>query len=376
MLTSKAIQQSAKSAGSSSSSAASSSSKAKFGFIPNKDAIKMNPCLIVLETFQSFLENLEMNQIAAVLSVCPHLANSSELNNFMEILTPMAVGLVNQLGISSSNLKQIISMLSKYVASPYDAQRIAAVGLYSQMVPLKPTGEIASVIMLHLNSALNDPNPLIRGFCIRGFAYVGNLSQHDIDKYSETSLSALLKGIDDNNNSITNSFINIPLESVCGLSRLLTTLPNDKLETFQISLAIRIRPFYENSSDDIREAAILLFGNLCQINQSILPKKNDDNDDGITITGSSISEALKEQLLSNLFSMLLHLSEKSLAIVRACKITLRKLCALLGAPKVNNLIQSHLIDYGQLNYDFFIVNLMKIIVSSRNFFFKNLLIEF
>lgn len=347
MLTSKATQ-SAKSGGA--SNASTTSSKAKFGFIPNKDAIKMNPCLIVLETFQSFLDNLEMDQIAAVLNVCPHLASSTELNNFMEILTPMAVGLVNQLGIGSSNLKQVISMLSRYVASPYDAQRIAAVGLYSQMVPLKPTGEISSVIMLHLNSALNDPNPLIRGFCIRGFAYVGNLSQHDIDKYSETSLSALLKGIDDNG---ANNFINIPLESIRGLSRVLTTLPTDKLDAFQISLAIRIRPFYENSSIDIREAAILLFG-------TVIGSNNDNNSND---ENACISEALKEQLLSNLFSMLLHLCETSITIVRACKITLRKLCGLISAPKVNNLIQSHLIDYGQLNYDFFIVNLMKIIVS-------------
>lgn len=361
MLTSKAAQSSGSS--STGSASTSTSSKAKFGFIPNKDAIKMNPCLIVLETFQSFLDNLEMDQISAVLNVCPQLASSTELNNFMEILTPMAVGLVNQLGIVSSNLKQVITMLSKYVASPYDAQRIAAVGLYSQMVPLKLTGEIASVIMLHLNSALNDPNPLIRGFCIRGFAYVGNLAQHDIDKYSETSLSALLKGIDDNN---PNSFINIPLESVRGLSRVITTLPTNKLETFQISLAIRIRPFYENAAIDIREAAILLFGNLCEINQQSVATTASDVDvmtNGINEI-PSITEALREQLLSNLFSMLLHLCENSSVIVRACKITLRKLCSLVGAPKVNNLIQSHLIDYGQLNYDFFIVNLMKIIVSN------------
>lgn len=344
-----------------------SSSKSKFGFIPNKEAVKMNPCLIVLETFQSFLDTLEMDQIAAVLSVCPHLASSSELNNFMEILTPMAVGLVNQLGISSSYLKQVIATLSKYVASPYDAQRIAAVGLYSQMVPLKPTGEIASVIMLHLSSALSDPNPLIRGFCVRGFAYVGHLCQHDIDKYSEASVSALLKGVDDNN---PNSFINIPLESLRGLSRVLTTLPADKMETFQISLSIRIRPFYENGSVDIREAAILLFGSLCQIES----KSSGENGIGdanekrvstekLTPVTTPVSEALKEQLLGNLFSMLLHLSENKSIIVRACKVTLRKLCSLIDAPKVNNLIQSHLIDYGQLNYDFFIVNLMKIIVS-------------
>lgn len=208
----------------------SNGQKSKFGFQSN--TIKMNPCKIVLETFQKFLTTLEMEQMLAVLSVHPNLASSTELSNFMELLTPMAVGLVNQLGIQSMQLKQTVTVLTKYVSSPYDPQRIAAVGLFSQLIPLKPIGEIASVIMLHLNSALADPNPLVRGLCIRGLAYVGVLSEHDVDKYSEISLTALLKGVDD---YTPGCLINVPLESMLGLSRILTALPRDKLENFQVS---------------------------------------------------------------------------------------------------------------------------------------------
>lgn len=39
-----------------------SNSKTKFGFTPN--AAKMNPCLVILETFQEFLDNLEMEQVS------------------------------------------------------------------------------------------------------------------------------------------------------------------------------------------------------------------------------------------------------------------------------------------------------------------------
>lgn len=287
--------------------------KSKFGFVPNKDAIKMNPCLVVLQTFQSLLANLEMEQICAVLSVCPHLASSAELNNFMELMTPMAVGLVNQLGITSAHLSQTVTVLSRYVSSPYDPQRIAAVGLYSQLIPLKPSGEIASVIMLHLNSALSDPNPLVRGFCVRGLAYVGELSPHDIEKYSEISLSALLKGVDDFN---ADCLINVPLESMLGLSRIMTSLPRDKLENFQVSLAVRIRPFFENSSAEIREAAILLFGDLCQTKIGSTPSAIFNPEDSACTEDGNVSDALREQLLTNFFSMLLHLSESDAQIVR------------------------------------------------------------
>lgn len=269
----------------------------------------MNPCQTVLEAFVAFLANVEMEQLSNVLAVYPRLASSTDLNHFMELLTPMAKALVNQLGITSTAMAQTVTALSKYVASPYDNQRIASVGLYSQLIPQKPSGDLTTVIMQHLNSALGDPNPLVRGFCIRGMAYVGDLNEHDVDKYSEMSLTALLKGIDDTN---SHCYINIPLESMKGLSRIVTALHKEKLETFQVSLAIRIRPFFENPSVDIREAAILLFGDLCRIKGS---HTGSPSHTPVT-TLTPVTEALREQLFANFFSLLLHLSETESRIVR------------------------------------------------------------
>lgn len=48
---------------------------------------------------------------------------------------------------------------------------------------------------------------------------------------------------------------------------------------------------------------------------------------------------------------------------QACKVTLRKVCVLINAPKVNAMVQSHLLDHGQLNYDMFINVFIKLIVS-------------
>lgn len=56
---------------------------------------------------------------------------------------------------------------------------------------------------------------------------------------------------------------------------------------------------------EIREAAILLFGDLCKI-------KEDASDDEPTPT----TEALKEQIFSNFFLLLLHLSENNIQIDR------------------------------------------------------------
>ncbi|XP_058977775.1 maestro heat-like repeat-containing protein family member 1 isoform X1 [Musca domestica] len=328
----------------------STGSKNKFGFVPNKESIKLNPCQIVLETFQKFLDSLEMEQIATVLTVHTHLASSTDLKNFIELLTPMAIGVSNQIDIDSSEMKNIVTTLSKYVASPYDAQRVAAVGLFSRMVPLKPCGEISANIMNHLTNALSDPNAIVRGLSIQGMGYVGLLNDDDIEKYDETAITALLKGVDD---TVSDCLINIPLESMRGLSRILQNLPSDRVETFHVSLAIRIRPFFGSYSLEIREAAIILFGDLCESKIAVK--------DGTASPSESSNEALREQLIANLFPLLLHLSEGEASIIRACKGTLRKVCRLLNSLKINDMAQRHLLDHGQLNYNNFIIDFVKVI---------------
>ncbi|EDW00462.1 maestro heat-like repeat-containing protein family member 1 [Drosophila grimshawi] len=323
----------------------------KFGFVPNKELTKLNPCQIALETFQAFLNNLEMEQIATVLTINPQLAASTDWHSYIELLTPMAIGMANQLQLSSPSMRQLVNALSKYVASPYDGQRVAAVGFYSRLVPLKPSGELVSLIMLHLSAALSDPNPVVRGLSLQGMGYVGQLGEHESSRFSELAIQALLKGVDDN---VGDCLINIPLESMRGLSRILQALPSERVEPFHVSLAIRIRPFFGSYSMEMREAAIILFGDLCE----------SKHDDGSSSPTSSM-EALREQLFANLFPLLLHMSEIEPAIVTACKSTLRRVCQLLRAVRVNEIAQQHLSNdadqLNQLNYSSFVVDFVKVI---------------
>ncbi|XP_026846537.1 maestro heat-like repeat-containing protein family member 1 [Drosophila persimilis] len=325
-------------------------SKSKFGFVPNKELIKLNPCQIALETFQAFLTNLEMEQIANVLTVTSNLASSADWHSYIELLTPMAIGLGHQLQLGSPQMRQLVNSLSKYVASPHDGQRVAAVGLFSRLVPLKPVGELASCVMMHLGAALSDPNAVVRGLSIQGMGFVGQLGEHEAPRYAEAAIAALLKGVDD---PVGDCLINIPLESMRGLSTILRALPSSRVESFHVSLTIRIRPFFGNYSLEMREAAIILFGDLCEGKQ----------DDGSSSPSSSSMEALREQLIANLFPLLLHLSEGEAAIVSACRGTLQRVCRLLNAPRVMEMAHQQLGEENghQLNYSTFVVDFVKLI---------------
>lgn len=282
------------------SSASKNAKGTRFGFINNRDVVKVNPAQVVMDSFVKLMDILENDQAKTVLQSFPQMASSTNLNNFMEFLTPLAVAIGNSCNINSGEMKDIVNEMSKYSTSTCDAHRIAIIGFYSQLVPLQPCGEIVKTIMLHLTAALSDCNANVRAFCIRGLAFISALNKYDVEKYSELALAALLKGIDDFN---ANCFINIPLESLRGLSRVIESIPKDKLDLFEVSLTIRIRPFFDNQSVEIREAAILLFGDLCHQTK-------------VKNNGKEISEALREQLITNLFPFLLHMSENESIIVR------------------------------------------------------------
>jgi hypothetical protein len=53
---------------------------------------------------------------------------------------------------------------------------------------------------------------------------------------------------------------------------------------------------------------------------------------------------------------------KLICLLQACKYALRQASPLLGAEKINAMMQDHLIDAGSLQYPDFIADLVKIIV--------------
>lgn len=48
---------------------------------------------------------------------------------------------------------------------------------------------------------------------------------------------------------------------------------------------------------------------------------------------------------------------------QASKVTLRKISNIINAPKVNEMVQSHILEHGNLQYDHFMVSFLKLIVS-------------
>lgn len=121
-------------------------------------------------------------------------------------------------------------------------------------------------------------------------------------------------------------------------------------------MAIRIRPFFENKSAEIRELAISLFGQLC-VQQS-----------EVVQSSTGISEEFEEQVYRYFFPLLLHLSETENSVVIATRLTIKKAVLLMeDKTKTRDLIEKNLLEYGHLNYDIFLWDLLRVVNEEFSF---------
>lgn len=91
----------------------------------------------------------------------------------------------------------------------------------------------------------------------------------------------------------------IILETMLSFSKLLQKMEGYKLNSFQITAAVRIKPLLSQENVDLRRAAFRLFGDLTS-----------------SVNADNKSEAFKEQLEGNLITFLLHLSDPDDTVVK------------------------------------------------------------
>jgi hypothetical protein len=121
-------------------------------------------------------------------------------------------------------------------------------------------------------------------------------------RHFQPILSAFMQGLDDHDSNN-----NIPLEAMRGFSRLLQIVDIEHIQGVQATVALRIKPFFENENPDVREAAFRMFGDLAKHG------------------GADTKPAFQEQITGNLVSLLLHLDDNDKSVVKVgikyCSVT-------------------------------------------------------
>jgi hypothetical protein len=97
---------------------------------------------------------------------------------------------------------------------------------------------------------------------------------------------------------------------------------DDYIAPLLLNLCVRLKPAFEKSNPQIREASILLFGTLARFSKGIM------------------SETLINTFFNNLPTIVLHLQDNDAAVIRACKICLKNIVPELGSSKFNALFET------------------------------------
>ncbi|XP_071959367.1 maestro heat-like repeat-containing protein family member 1 [Antedon mediterranea] len=300
----------------------------------------LNPSSVAIEAVRVLLERANCQKVLEAIEEEDMINNLKELDKLPDGITAIAKELVEY---NPEYVGKIMACLNPSLASLYESQRIVVVAFFAELINQKCGGDMSMVEMIvnNLLGRLVDANHIVRMLCIRGLGNIASAGEDQVQKYCTTVLSAMMAGMDDKEDPEDN----ITLESMSGLSRILTQIDESSIRPILVNITLRIRPCFEKQRASVRAAAFMLFGNLSHFGD-----------------GPSRAPFL-EQIHTNFVSVLLHLNDEDVEVRKSCKHALRQFGPLLGSTSINEMFQKHLIVDGNLNYGEFMYDLTKVIIA-------------
>ncbi|KAJ2944509.1 hypothetical protein O0L34_g3854 [Tuta absoluta] len=312
-------------------------SQERFGFIPNRESIKLSPAKITVNTFSAFLEQAECDKVKEACSLCLSIEHGDSSATLLELAPIISGALCRE---SPQYLAKLVAKVASYARSPLPPQRCAAIALLADLLNYRcnDNAVLIDTVLSTLNTGWKDENPRVRATGLRGAANIAQLRPEHRNTALPAALAALSQGVDAGvSQHLTD---NVPLAAIQGLSRLLTELDkfDKEFDRDLIAVAQKIRPYMNTDCSQLRENSIRLVG---------------------TIASKVQAEALVEQAISSLPCFLLHLCDNNPAVVRASKFTLKQVFKTFNVKKSNDLVQTHLLDEGRLYLDEFLSALLR-----------------
>ncbi|XP_050313820.1 uncharacterized protein LOC126748546 [Anthonomus grandis grandis] len=222
-------------------------------------------------------------------------------------------------------------------------QRTLVVAFFTYLIKDNVESKQAVLIENLLEMILDvqlDQSCWVRNIEVQGLGYTPeNLNKELVVRYCNQILGILMNCLDYHNLGNESELI---LESLQSFSKLLNSLPGFKFSSFQVTGAVRIKLLFSQEDPGLRRSSIQLLGDLAT---SLGQKTN--------------LEVFKEQNQENLITLLLHLCDPDVYVVKASKSTIQKVGPYLDFPEVYRMIQECLGDDTDLMFTDFIKELIK-----------------
>uniref|UniRef100_A0AAZ3S6M6 Maestro heat-like repeat family member 1 n=1 Tax=Oncorhynchus tshawytscha TaxID=74940 RepID=A0AAZ3S6M6_ONCTS len=226
-------------------------------------------------------------------------------------------------------LPAIVECLCPCLNNIYECQRVTITAFFSELLNHHVVTELMmmDVLMNNMMERISDPCCTVRMLAVRGLGNIAVGSPEKVNKYAKELLAAMSSGMEEKDDPGKR----ITLEAMSGLSKVLLYLDKKNVQLL-----------VEN--DEIRCASIMLLGNLSKF--------------------GSGEPVFKDQIHNVLVSLLLHLSDPNLQVVKACKYAMRVCAPVVGSELITTMFQNHLHEDKSLHYGEFINDLTKYINCS------------
>ncbi|GJQ85615.1 hypothetical protein Trydic_g20165 [Trypoxylus dichotomus] len=313
-------------------------------FVPNRDAYKISPFKICLDTLKTFLQNVGSAQAASNLYLC-----TEGVGSFLETVPKITENICTE---NSESLAWLIAALGPSIRSEVELQRIAVAVFFSALLKNKVNnqGVLAENILEMLLDSKNDSSPTVRRLCLQGLGYSCEyLNGEIVHRHSNSMLNAFMQALDYSSAGESE----VIHEAMLSFSNLLHAVTEKELNQCQVTAAVRIKPLLQQENNSLRQASFRLLGDLAS---SIV---SDD--------------AFQEQVNGNLITLLLHLNDEDPEVIKACKYSMRKIGPFLDCPRVNAMIQEHLIEEAVLHFAQFATDFIKIMAETNQELFPQLI---
>uniref|UniRef100_A0A3P8XIB0 Maestro heat-like repeat family member 1 n=1 Tax=Esox lucius TaxID=8010 RepID=A0A3P8XIB0_ESOLU len=231
-------------------------------------------------------------------------------------------------------LPAIVECLCPCLNNIYECQRVTITAFFSELLSHHVVTELMmmDVLMNNMMERISDPCCTVRMLAVRG---LGNIAVGSPEKVPEGwgLLAAMSSGMEEKDDPGKH----ITLEAMSGLYK-----KNDINFLFGLCSTLRMGLFWMEN-DEIRCASIMLLGNLSKF--------------------GSGEPVFKDQIHNVLVSLLLHLNDPNLQVVKACKYSMRVCAPVVGSELITTMFQNHLHEDKSLHYGEFINDLTKYIIQ-------------
>ncbi|TRY56529.1 hypothetical protein DNTS_005416, partial [Danionella cerebrum] len=241
-------------------------------------------------------------------------------------------------------LPAIVESLCPSLCNVYECQRITITAFFSELMSHSVASElmVLDTLMNNMMERITDPCTTVRMLAVRGLGNIAVGSPEKVNKYAKELLAAMSSGMEEKDDPGKR----ITLEAMSGMSKILHYLEQKNVHLLVVYIFMKIKPFLENDNDEIRCASIMLLGNLSKFG-----------------SGEPI---FKDQIHNVLVSLLLHLSDPSPQVLKACKYAMRMCAPVIGSEHISAMFQNHLLEEKGLHYGEFINDLTKYLFFKSN----------